>query len=290
MDIASAPHRRRYAAPVRDEAIIPVYVRISAGHFCEDSSYATYRSRGTDDWLLIHTLAGAGYFGAADGGRHPAGPGQITLITPGTLHDYGTDVGAGLWDFYFAHFRARSDWRTMLDWPPLAPGLHQLTLAGTTRTQIEASLADAVRWSHSLLPHSGLLGLNRLEAALLLCDLANPLANPLDERVRHVVETVEQDLRHPWDLAGMADIAGLSPSRISDLFRSQLGLSPLGFVEQRRMLLAAQLLDLTTRPVGSIAAEVGYTDALYFSSRFRRAFGISPRAYRQRPVPVDEPS
>lgn len=275
---------------MRDEAIIPVYVRISAGHFREDGSYATYRSRGTEDWLLIHTLAGAGYFGSTDGGRHRAGPGQTTLITPGTLHDYGTEPAVGLWEFYFAHFHARSDWRALLDWPQLASGLHQLTLTGSTRDQVEASLADAVRWSHSLLRHSGLLGLNRLEAALLLCDLANPLTHPLDERVRHVVETVEQDLRRPWDLAAMADVAGLSPSRISHLFRSQLGLSPLGFLEQRRMLLAAQLLDLTTRPVGAIAAEVGYPDPLYFSNRFRRAFGVSPRGYRHRPVSADEPS
>lgn len=274
---------------MRSEAIIPVYVRISAGHFDEDGDYSTYRSHGTDDWLLIHTLAGGGRFGTEDG-EHRADPGQITLITPGTRHDYGTAPDAEGWQFYFAHFRARGDWRSLLDWPVLSPGLHQLHVTGNIRHQVEANLADAVRWSHSLLRQSGLLGLNRLEAALLWCDLANPLTQPLDPRVQDVVQTVEEDLRHPWHLAELASIAGLSESRISHLFRSQLGLSPLGFVEQRRMLLAAQLLDLTSRPIGSVAAEVGYPDPLYFSARFRRQYGLSPRAYRRRPIPEDEPS
>ncbi|SDT33127.1 helix-turn-helix domain-containing protein [Microlunatus soli] len=274
---------------MRSEAIIPVYVRISAGHFDEDADYATFRSRGTDDWLLIHTLAGAGRFG--DGEQvHRAEPGQVTLITPGTPHDYRTDPDAGRWQFYFAHFRARSDWRSLLDWPALSPGLHQLTVDGNIREQVETNLADAVRWSHSLLRQSGLLGLNRLEAALLWCDLANPLTQPLDPRVRDVVRTVEEDLRRQWTLADLARIVDLSESRISHLFRSQLGLSPLGFVEQRRMLLAAQLLDLTSRPVGAVAAEVGYADPLYFSARFKRQYGLSPRAYRRRPIPADEPS
>lgn len=275
---------------VRHEAIIPVYTRIAAGHFSEDQAYSTYRTDGTDDWLLIHTLDGAGRFGSAAGRSFPAVPGQTTLLTPGTRHDYRTDPESGYWEFYYAHFVARADWLSLLDWPSLSPGLHQLTLTGQLRDQVEVSLADTVRWSHSLLPHSGLLGLNRLEAALLWCDLANPLTSPVDERVRQVVDTVERDLKHQWTLPELASVAGLSASRISHLFREQLGLSPMGFVEQRRMLLAAQLLDLTRRTVSEVAAEVGYQDPLYFSARFRHRHGRSPTAYRRRPIPDDEPS
>lgn len=274
---------------MRAEAIIPVYVRLAAGHFREDATYSTYRSRGTQDWLLVHTLAGRGWFGAADGG-HTAGPGRTTLLTPGTLHDYRTDPDIGSWEFYYAHFIARSDWRSLLEWPELAPGLRQIAPAGEVRRQVELNLAEAVRWSHSLLRHNGLLGLNRLEAALLWCDLANPLTHPLDERVRRVVDAVEHDVRHGWTLDGLAAVARLSPSRLSHLFTQHLGLSPMGFVEEHRMRLAAQLLDLTDRPIKDVATEVGYADPLYFSSRFRRWSGVSPRAYRHRPIPADEPS
>lgn len=273
---------------MRAEAIIPVYVRLAAGHFREDASYSTYRSHGTQDWLLIHTLAGRGWFGTVDGG-HTADPGQTTLLTPGALHDYRTDPGAGSWEFRYAHFVARSEWRSLLEWPALAPGLHQLTLTGEVRRQVEGNLAEAVRWSQSLLRHGGLLGLNRLEAALLWCDVANPLTQTVDDRVRRAVDAVEQDVRRPWTLDDLAAIAGLSTSRLSHLFREQLGRSPMAVVEQHRMRMAAQLLDLTDRPIRAVAAEVGYPDPLYFSARFRRCFRLSPRAYRHRMTGTDEP-
>ena len=273
-----------------EEAIQPVYARIAAGHLDEDAGYSAYRSHGTDDWLLIHTLAGEGRFGTDDGAELRALPGQTTLLVPNGLHDYGTAAEPGRWEIYFAHFRARSDWRSLLDWPSPAPGIRQLTVTGEIRDHVETNLADAVRWSHSMLPQNGLLGLNRLEAALLWCDLANPLARPLDDRIRRAVDVVEQDLARSWTLTGLARIAQLSESRFSHLFAEQIGLSPMEFVEQRRLAWAAQLLDLTARPVASIAAEVGYSDALYFSSRFRRRYAMSPRAYRNREIPAADPS
>jgi AraC family transcriptional regulator, arabinose operon regulatory protein len=74
----------------------------------------------------------------------------------------------------------------------------------------------------------------------------------------------------------------LSPSRLTRLFREHLGTTPQRYVERRRMTLAKQLLDLTTRPVSAIAHELGWRDPLYFSQRFRQATGLSPTAYRRR--------
>ena len=49
---------------------------------------------------------------------------------------------------------------------------------------------------------------------------------------------------------------------------------------RRRLDAACRLLELTTRPIASVAAEVGYPDPLYFSTRFRLHTGLSPTAYR----------
>jgi AraC-like DNA-binding protein len=48
------------------------------------------------------------------------------------------------------------------------------------------------------------------------------------------------------------------------------------------MQLAAQLLDSTTHNVKSIASELGYRDALYFSRVFTGIHGVSPTEYRRR--------
>ncbi len=78
----------------------------------------------------------------------------------------------------------------------------------------------------------------------------------------------------------MARTSNLSVSRFAHLFRTQLGTTPQQFVERRRLDAACRLLELTTRPVTSIAAEVGFTNPLYFSTRFRAHTSHSPTQYR----------
>jgi AraC-like DNA-binding protein len=83
------------------------------------------------------------------------------------------------------------------------------------------------------------------------------------------------------DVPGLARAVNLSVSRFAHLFREQLGVSPQQFVERRRLDAACRLLELTRRSIASIAAEVGYPDPLYFSTRFRRHTGTSPSDYRR---------
>lgn len=58
----------------------------------------------------------------------------------------------------------------------------------------------------------------------------------------------------------------------------------MAYVARQRIALARQMLDLTDRPVGMIARSAGFTDPLYFSTRFRRLVGSSPSRYRSRRV------
>ena len=63
-----------------------------------------------------------------------------------------------------------------------------------------------------------------------------------------------------------------------------MGVSPQEFQMNFRMERAGNLLRSTDNPVGMIAAELGYSDALAFSKSFRRHFGISPTQYREQEV------
>jgi len=49
------------------------------------------------------------------------------------------------------------------------------------------------------------------------------------------------------------------------------------------MTRAGQLLRLTPNPIKEIAMEVGYSDPFYFSLRFKRHTGLSPKAFREKP-------
>ena len=53
-------------------------------------------------------------------------------------------------------------------------------------------------------------------------------------------------------------------------------------ITDRRMLEAARLLRFSELGVGEVAYRAGYGDQLYFSRAFKRQFGESPSAYRER--------
>ncbi|TCO44506.1 AraC family transcriptional regulator of arabinose operon [Kribbella antiqua] len=205
--------------------------------------------------------------------------GTIVLVRPGTPHDYGTR--GERWHFLYAHLHPKPDWLPLLDWPEVASGILQLRPAAPAAERIASRLRDAVRHQHSVLPQGEQLSANALEAALLWCDTQNPKAVRIDDRLLRVIELIDQDLKAQLDVPGLARAVNLSVSRFAHLFREQLGVSPRQFVERRRLDAACRLLELTRRSIASIAAEVGYPDPLYFSTRFRRHTGTSPTAYRR---------
>lgn len=264
----------------------PEVVQLVTGHFYEAPGYQTWRARGTDDWLLIATLSGGGRFGHAGGGFVTV-PGDLTLFAPGTRHDYGTAHGAGGWELLWTHFHARPDWAPLLAWPEAAPGLMRLHLEdGEVRRKALGRFEEAHALATGALPSAprrrAAFALNALEAVLLWCDTRNPLSevSKLDARVRAAMEFLTRHLAEPVTMEKVAGACGLSASRLAHLFRAQAGLTPQQYLEGQRMDRAQRLLELTSRPVGVIAAEVGYENPFYFTLRFKRATGLSPREWR----------
>ena len=88
------------------------------------------------------------------------------------------------------------------------------------------------------------------------------------------------DLDSPLRLEDFAREAGMSVSHFSDRFRTQTGQSPMAYFIHLRMRLACRLLDLSRKPVKTVALEVGYRDPYYFSRLFKKSMGHSPEKYR----------
>jgi AraC family transcriptional regulator len=82
-------------------------------------------------------------------------------------------------------------------------------------------------------------------------------------------------------LDGAAHQAGLSPFHFLRLFGRVLGVTPHQYLLRCRLRRAAQLLAEPERAITDIAYEVGFADLSNFIRCFRRAAGVSPRAFRQ---------
>jgi AraC family transcriptional regulator of arabinose operon len=255
-------------------------VTLSADEFRQGITYDNWRPRGTSDWLLILTVAGAG---RAESGQAQvlAEPGTAILYQPGTPQRYYTDPDARSWHLLWSHFHPHPHWGVWLNWPETARGLRSVRLADPILGHARRAMADTIQLSRHPLAGSMDLAVNALERALLWMNSANNRA-AIDDRIRHAVDLLAEKLHEPLSLSVLARDCGLSVSRLAHLFRAQIGMPPQQYLEELRLQRAAQLLRATSLRISEIATEAGYVSAFYFSARFRRKFGMPPSEYRRK--------
>ena len=101
---------------------------------------------------------------------------------------------------------------------------------------------------------------------------------PADKRLLSLCRAVLDDPTRHTTLDAWAHDAGASARTVARLFRSALGTS---FVQWRPQVRLARALSLAarTRPMASIAAELGYASASAFSAMVKRAVGAPPSRF-----------
>ncbi len=102
-----------------------------------------------------------------------------------------------------------------------------------------------------------------------------------DHRVRLVIELMQSDLTREWSTEELAAAVQMSASRLRHLFRSETGTTTSLRLRQLRLQRAAELLVTTFDSVKTIMHSVGVNQANYFDQIFRKAYGLSPLAYRK---------
>jgi AraC family transcriptional regulator of arabinose operon len=256
--------------------------KLVTGYFHSGPGYSIWRSHGTTDWLLTYTISGLGRYGHALG-EIICKPGDAVLLKPSALHDYGVEPTRQYWEFVWAHFHPRPGWLPLLDWSEEAPGLMRLDLSASSyRERISTRFMQAHELEISSDRRAEELAMNALEEVLLWCDAANPREHQaMDPRIAAVMEHCCRNLSEHITLRLLSKFCGISPSRLSYLFQAEVGLPPMRWLEHQRLARAKDLLEVTVDPVHAIAGQVGFSDAFYFSARFRRALGKSPRAWRR---------
>ena len=79
----------------------------------------------------------------------------------------------------------------------------------------------------------------------------------------------------------LAERLGVSDRHLRRLFEAQLGLSPLQYLQTRRLLTAKQLLTDTPLPVTEVALASGFGSVRRFNAAFAQHYGLSPTALRR---------
>ena len=108
------------------------------------------------------------------------------------------------------------------------------------------------------------------------------LAGVGDRIVGAALSALHSRPAHAWTLEELARTANTSRSVLAERFQELVGTSPMQYLTQWRMLLAANLLSCSNAPLARIAEDVGYQTDTAFSRAFRREYGAPPAAWRRR--------
>lgn len=112
-------------------------------------------------------------------------------------------------------------------------------------------------------------------------------------KIRSAIEFLAANLHRQIRVAEISESIGLSPSRLYDLFKAELGLPPMQYLKSLRMEKACALLQNPAMKIKQIQLAVGYRDQRCFLRDFKKHFGQTPSQYRARqaaaPLTANEP-
>ncbi len=102
-----------------------------------------------------------------------------------------------------------------------------------------------------------------------------------NEKIRQIVEYIQQHSNRPLTIAELAQVANYSQTHFMTFFKQQTGTSAMDFIIQHRLYQASQALKDTVKPILTIAEEVGFNNLSNFNRQFRKYYQQTPSQYRQ---------
>jgi signal transduction histidine kinase/DNA-binding response OmpR family regulator len=98
--------------------------------------------------------------------------------------------------------------------------------------------------------------------------------------LKKIINIVEENMKEPqFNIDMAADSMNMSRSGFYRKLKSLTGLSPVEFVREIRLKRSLQYLDAGEQNISTIAFEVGFKSAKYFSTCFRQRFNETPSDY-----------
>lgn len=100
--------------------------------------------------------------------------------------------------------------------------------------------------------------------------------------IRRIDETIEAHIDRPILIDDLAALAGISAGYFHRAFRATTGMTPLEYIQERRIRRAIVLLASERASVAEIALRVGFLSPSHFTRTFRRVTGMIPSHARAR--------
>ncbi|MGY6128858.1 AraC family ligand binding domain-containing protein (plasmid) [Paraburkholderia strydomiana] len=236
-----------------------------------------------DDMLVGYTEQGVQRFRCRRS-LHTSVPGRAILIEPGALHDGHAPEAGG---FTYAMLYLPQTWVERATRRLNVPGLQRVDAAFAHTLVDDSGLVDAIRQAFlAIYGTEGRLArdqtLDRLVRRLAghLGDIPMTDSMAMSATIARVRDFLHDHMDGNVGLDELANIAGIDRFRLTRLFQQAFGTSPHAYLVRLRLRAARRLLAIGRTPA-EVAAEVGFADQSHLGRWFRRAYRMTPAAYRR---------
>ncbi len=219
-------------------------------------------------------------------------PGSVTLIGRGQVH-----VFEGASGLHGAVVRFGDDVLTGHGvglanpaWLLSATGAHTVAVPAGEVAALESTIAALTAETERAGDHCSLDLQRHLLHVLLIWlqrwydathDHSHDPGRPEMLTLRRFSEALERDYARHHEAGHYADELAMPAAALSKALADATGKTTKELILDRVMTEAARLLRFTDLTVGQVAAQVGFTDPLYFSRAFKRQRGQAPQAFRE---------
>lgn len=101
-------------------------------------------------------------------------------------------------------------------------------------------------------------------------------------RLRSMLFYIHQNFGEKITLEEIASAANISSREANRVFQTVTQQTPFEYLVNYRLARAKELLSRSDLSVTEISGRCGFTDSAYMAKQFRKAWGMSPKEYRQR--------
>lgn len=252
----------------------------SLGYYPKAEKHYTYRKKGLPENFLFYCVDGKGWYSIGDK-KYQVNTNECFMLPQNTEHAYGSDE-EDPWSIYWVHFGGeclpefnRMQVVQKFFKPSLIKQSGEVTIHfSKIYKALELGYStDNLVFANMCLSHFLTLFIyNTKHDAVVEKDQMDCV----DNAILHMQEHINDNIT----LNELSQHYNYSASRFSSIFKQKTGHSPIDYFNQMKMQKASQQLDFTNRSVKDIAMSMGFDDPYYFSKRFKKITGMSPRKYR----------
>ncbi len=132
---------------------------------------------------------------------------------------------------------------------------------------------------HSLLEQRQIL-LNKYTNSSSIQPEAIEITNENEKFLNDLKKILEENISNSeFTVKDLCSKLSMSNSMLYRKVKSTLGISPIDFIRQFRLMRAVQLLDKKELTISEVAYQCGFSDVSYFSKCFKSQFGVIPSKY-----------